>query len=178
VDHQDVRRDEEIRHRRKIPERITHNDTKFNNFGVLNNNPAAPTGASQQWYDWIYKRVTENVSYDKIIEGVVTGVSRVPGESYAEFCDYMTKAVKGDANYADRPDMPYYWARRDFNKPEERAIGFAYAFLGIRIQCAQCHKHPFDQWSKSDFDDFRNFFPFDRRPNNVGTIFPATAARA
>ena len=41
---------------------------------------------------------------------------------------------------------------------EQRAIGFAYTFLGIRIQCAQCHKHPFDQWSKSDFDAFKNFF--------------------
>src|SRR5262249_25009221 len=39
-----------------------------------------------------------------------------------------------------------------------RAIGFAYSFMGIRIQCAQCHKHPFDQWSKSDFDAFKNFF--------------------
>jgi hypothetical protein len=134
-----------------------NNDTKFNNFGVLNNNNIGD-GASQQWYDWTYKRVLENMPYDKLIEGVVTGVSRVKGESYAEFCDYMTKTVKGGANYAERPDMPYYWARRDFTKPEERAIGFAYAFLGIRIQCAQCHKHPFDQWSKSDFDDFRNFF--------------------
>ena len=47
---------------------------------------------------------------------------------------------------------------RTCSKPEEKAIGFAYTFLGIRIQCAQCHKHPFDQWSKDDFDDFRNFF--------------------
>ncbi len=31
-------------------------------------------------------------------------------------------------------------------------------FLGIRIQCAQCHKHPFDQWTKEDFDDFKGFF--------------------
>jgi HPt (histidine-containing phosphotransfer) domain-containing protein len=54
--------------------------------------------------------------------------------------------------------MPYFWARQNLQKPEEKAIGFAYTFLGIRIQCAQCHKHPFDQWSKEDFDDFRNFF--------------------
>ena len=40
----------------------------------------------------------------------------------------------------------------------DRAIGFAYTFLGVRIQCAQCHKHPFDQWSKQDFDEFKNLF--------------------
>ena len=54
--------------------------------------------------------------------------------------------------------MPYYWARREFRLPPERAISFAYAFMGIRIQCAQCHKHPFDVWSKQDFADFSNFF--------------------
>ncbi|MCE9528421.1 MAG: DUF1549 and DUF1553 domain-containing protein, partial [Planctomycetales bacterium] len=52
----------------------------------------------------------------------------------------------------------YYWGRNNLRQPEERAIGFAYSFLGIRIQCAQCHKHPFDQWSKDDFDAFKGFF--------------------
>ena len=50
----------------------------------------------------------------------------------------------------------------DFNKcvyaAEEKAISFAYAFCGVRIQCAQCHKHPFDQWSKQDFDQFERLF--------------------
>jgi hypothetical protein len=131
-----------------------NNDTKFNNFGTIRND------ASQQWYDWVYKRMSENVSYDKIVEGMVTGVSRAPGESYAEYCAWMSKLSRKEEglSYADREDMPYFWARNNLTKPEERAIGFAYTFLGIRIQCAQCHKHPFDQWSKDDFDDFRNFF--------------------
>jgi hypothetical protein len=131
-----------------------NNDTKFNAFGTLRN------GASQQWYDWTYKRVAENMPYDKLVDGIVTGVTRLPGESYAEYCSVMSDLAQneGKKSYADRPDMPYFWARQNLNKPEEKAIGFAYTFLGIRIQCAQCHKHPFDQWSKDDFDDFRNFF--------------------
>jgi Protein of unknown function (DUF1549)/Protein of unknown function (DUF1553) len=131
-----------------------NNDTKFNNFGVLRN------GASQQWYDWIYKRVAENMPYDKLIDGMVTGVSRKPGESYAEYCAVMSDLAQNETakSYADRPDMPYFWARQNLPQPQDKAIAFAYAFLGIRIQCAQCHKHPFDQWSKDDFDDFRNFF--------------------
>ncbi|MGN6135533.1 MAG: DUF1553 domain-containing protein, partial [Aureliella sp.] len=39
-----------------------------------------------------------------------------------------------------------------------KAIGFAYSFLGVRIQCAQCHKHPFDQWTKADFENFERLF--------------------
>ena len=54
--------------------------------------------------------------------------------------------------------MTYFWARRNFLKPEERAIGFVYTFMGIRIQCAQCHKHPFDQWTQDDFNQFTGFF--------------------
>ena len=55
------------------------------------------------------------------------------------------------AKYAERPTLAYFWGRTNFRTTEERAIGFAYTFMGIRIQCAQCHKHPFDQWSKKDF---------------------------
>jgi hypothetical protein len=72
----------------------------------------------------------------------------------------MSALYKGDSEvkFADRPSMPYYWARTNYRQPEERAIGVAYSFLGMRIQCAQCHKHPFDQWSKEDFDAFKAFF--------------------
>ena len=62
-------------------------------------------------------------------------------------------------------------ARQDFKKPEERALGFAYTFLGVRIQCAQCHKHPFDQWTKDDFDRFKNFFNRVTEYRN-GTRYP------
>ena len=146
-----------------------NNDTKLNQVG------AARGSASQQWFDWIYKRVAENVSYDKFAEGVVMATSRAPGETYTQYCEAMTKISQpgNGAMYAERPSMPYFWARNNFRQPEERAIGFAYTFLGIRIQCAQCHKHPFDQWAKSDFDAFKNFFGRVQLSQN-GARDPAT----
>ena len=54
--------------------------------------------------------------------------------------------------------MPYYWAKRTFRKPEEKALNFSYTFLGVRLECAQCHKHPFDQWTQDDFTQFTAFF--------------------
>ncbi|MCI0357418.1 MAG: DUF1549 domain-containing protein, partial [Planctomycetaceae bacterium] len=133
-----------------------NNDQKLNQ-NQLGGNRGGPT---QQWYDWIYERVAANKPYDEIVEGLVMGTSRMPGESYAEFCESMSKLYhpNSDSKFADRPTMPYYWARTGFRTTEERAIGFAYTFLGIRIQCAQCHKHPFDQWAKADFDAFEPFF--------------------
>lgn len=115
--------------------------------------------ASQSWYDWIYRRVSENQPYDKIAEGIVIGRGRNEGESYEDYCREMTELYReGDKSFADRETMPFYWARRELRQPENRAISAAYSFMGIRIQCAQCHKHPFDQWSKEDFARFQAIF--------------------
>lgn len=114
--------------------------------------------ASQQWYDWIYRRVESNVPYDEMIAGIVTGVNREPDESYLAYCERMSEAAQQGSDYADSDSMPYYWMRREFQDRDARAISFAHAFLGLRIQCAQCHKHPFDRWSQDDFKEFSKFF--------------------
>ena len=143
-------------------------DFTGNNDQQLVNLTPQRTQAAQQWYDWIYQRVESNVSYDKLVEGIVLGRSRQPGQSYKEYCEDMCDMYRDGASFAEQPTMPYYWARREFRNPPERAISFAYSFLGIRIQCAQCHKHPFDQWSKDDFDKFTGFFAYARSANNGG----------
>ncbi|MFM2095716.1 MAG: hypothetical protein RIS70_2840, partial [Planctomycetota bacterium] len=131
-----------------------NNDQRLNNVNGIQGNGA------KDWYDWIYQRVERNEPYDRLMAGIVLGVSRNPDESYAEYCEAMSSLYRKGAekSFADRHYMPHYWARRNFTSAEDRAIGFAYSFLGIRIQCAQCHKHPFDQWSKDDFDQFKSFF--------------------
>jgi hypothetical protein len=115
---------------------------------------------TQEWYDWIYQRVARNEPYDKLVEGIVVAKSRLPGESYIDYCQRISAMYgpKKEGSYADAGGLTYFWGRRNFRTTEERAIGFAYTFLGIRIQCAQCHKHPFDQWTQEDFNQFKNFF--------------------
>jgi len=54
--------------------------------------------------------------------------------------------------------MPHYWFRDNLVRKEDKALAFGYSFLGVRLDCAQCHKHPFDQWSKQDFESFTQFF--------------------
>lgn len=140
--------------------------TKFadwtgNNAGKLNNKqPTDVSAMSTDWYEWLRTRIEKNVAYDQIAEGIILAVSRQEGETYTQYCERMSgyyhKEPKG--SFADQPSMSHYWIRQEFLKPEERALGFAYTFLGLRIQCAQCHKHPFDQWTKDDFDRFKEFF--------------------
>jgi hypothetical protein len=131
-----------------------NNDDQLRNFSPLQQS------GSVHWYQWIYERVAKNVPYDQLVEGIVTAVSREPGETYRDYCEAMSEIGrdKSGKSFAQRSDMMYYWARTNQKTAEERAISFAYAFCGVRIQCAQCHKHPFDQWSKKDFDQFERLF--------------------
>jgi len=125
-----------------------------------NNGPDSRNVASVAWYDWIRERIQKNVPYDEIVEGIVLARSRLDDESYEDYCKRMSSYMsrESEASFADQPYLPYFWTRSNFNSSEERALGFAYTFLGVRIQCAQCHKHPFDQWTKDDFERFENFF--------------------
>jgi len=136
-------------------------DITGNNDDNLNNVTPVRSAASQEWYDWIHKRVAENTPYDELVAGIVLAKSRNEGEDFQTYSKNMSELYRKDSdkNFADdRETMPHYWARRNFRQPEERVIGFAYTFMGIRIQCAQCHKHPFDQWTQDDFKAFTGFF--------------------
>ena len=60
---------------------------------------------------------------------------------------------------------------------EPLAERVATAFLGVRIECAQCHKHPFDRWTQADYRAFANIFAdvqFGLSPHGLA----ATAAPA
>jgi hypothetical protein len=116
---------------------------------------------SRQWYDWIEKRVAGNVPYDKIAEGIILASGRTkPDQTYKDYALEMASYFRTEkpADFTERPNMPYYWQRRTVQKAEEKALSFAHTFLGVRIECAQCHKHPFDQWTKTDFQQFQAFF--------------------
>ncbi len=129
-----------------------NNTTQLRNLNVDSNR------VSQRWYDWIYQRVDQNVPYDEMVEGIVVSNMRLEGEGLKEYCARMSQSFVNNDSGADEATMPYYWMRREFRDGETRAISFAHAFMGIRIQCAQCHKHPFDKWSKDDFQQFSRFF--------------------
>jgi hypothetical protein len=64
-------------------------------------------------------------------------------------------------DYASRPGLDLYWRRfanGEYVAVEPMAERTAAAFLGVRIECAQCHKHPFDRWTQADYRAFANIF--------------------
>ncbi|MCA8996147.1 MAG: DUF1549 domain-containing protein, partial [Planctomycetaceae bacterium] len=115
---------------------------------------------SVQWYMWVYQRLLENVPYDGLVRRIVLAKSRQPEQSYDEYANEMSAYFRDEApqDFSKRHTMPHYWTRRSMRKPEEAAQAFAHNFLGIRLQCAQCHKHPFAPWTQEDFKSFSQFF--------------------
>jgi hypothetical protein len=53
------------------------------------------------------------------------------------------------------PAANYYRPNRD---PVSRARAAAQVFLGTRLQCAECHNHPFDRWTQDDYYDWAGLF--------------------
>ena len=131
-------------------------DITGNNDAFQNNIVGNRTESARMWHNWLRERVAAELPYDELVEGIILAKSRMPGEDYAAYCERMSVAMRTGS--MGEGGLFQYWARSNFRKPEERAIGFAYTFLGLKIECAQCHKHPFDEWTQDDFTNFQNFF--------------------
>jgi hypothetical protein len=81
---------------------------------------------------WLRTRLAENAGYDRIVTELLTGGPRAADSSF------------------------YYLAKA--NKPENLAAGVSRVFLGVRIECAQCHNHPFAKWHREQFWQLAAFF--------------------
>jgi hypothetical protein len=76
----------------------------------------------------------------------------VDGKPLNEFARDLI-AARG-STYAE-PAANFYRALRD---PQARAEAVGQVFLGVRLQCARCHNHPFDRWTQDDYHSLAAFF--------------------
>src|SRR5207248_11332567 len=58
------------------------------------------------------------------------------------------------------------------NKQENLAASTSRLFMGVKLECAQCHDHPFAKWSRKQFWELAAFFPTRRRPLGANQNFP------
>ncbi len=71
------------------------------------------------------------------------------------FHEFATALVTADGLLNQQPAGYFY---RVLAQPGERAATVSQVFLGVRIECAQCHHHPADRWSQRDYTAFQSFF--------------------
>lgn len=116
---------------------------------------------SRMWHDWLRVRLERNAGWDEITRGILTATSRGdqdPQEWVREATALETTArTTFETNYSERDTLDLYWSRRNVNL-EQISERTAAAFLGVRLQCCRCHKHPYDRWSQQDYRSFANVF--------------------
>lgn len=62
---------------------------------------------------------------------------------------------------------PVAWYKR-VKEPKQQIEDVAQLFLGVRLQCAQCHHHPFERWSQDDYYSLAAFFSrIGRKPTDT-----------
>ncbi|MBT4867918.1 MAG: DUF1553 domain-containing protein [Planctomycetaceae bacterium] len=139
--------------------------TKFSDWTGNDNRftpqPRAKTG--WLWHDWLRDKLVRNVPYDEIVGGFLVATTREGRPLDDVIADYKTiekNLVKGfdDGTYARRKTNDIFWLKAGNSRPETAGMQAAYAFLGVRLACARCHKHPFDRWTQEDFNGFMAFF--------------------
>ena len=85
------------------------------------------------YHQWLDRRIAANEPIDKMVRDLL--------------------AASGGT--FDNPATNYFQLERNTLKLTENV---AQAFLGMRIQCAQCHNHPFDRWTMDYYYGFAAFF--------------------
>jgi hypothetical protein len=137
-------------------------DITGNNTDALEQPRDMQTKRSQMWHDWFRKRFAENRPYDEIVQNVLCATSRdglAPEDWLKQVNAIDDAAKKGFATtYAEKPTLDLFWRRQQNVPIEQWGEKTAAAFMGIRLECAQCHKHPFDRWTQADYRSYANIF--------------------
>src|SRR5262249_47802081 len=68
---------------------------------------------------------------------------------------FVRELIAARGSTYQNPAANYYRALRD---PVKRAESTAQLFLGVGLQCAQCHNHPYDRWTQDDYYDWADVF--------------------
>jgi hypothetical protein len=94
---------------------------------------------------WLRRQFKENKGYDQMVRELLT----VPfGDGRGGFDPYRSE---------DGPTPISFFYAKDV-KPETLGAGTARLFLGVKLDCAQCHDHPFARWKREQFWQFAAFF--------------------
>jgi hypothetical protein len=85
------------------------------------------------YYNWLQERLAKNMPMDQMVR----------------------ELLSASGGTFKNPATNYYQNETDTLKVAENV---AQVFMGMRIQCAQCHNHPFDRWTMDDYYGFAAFF--------------------
>jgi hypothetical protein len=138
--------------RRRLIEQMLETGMYVEHFTNIWRHMLLPPGNNQQaqqlaanFDPWLRKQFRENVPYDVMVRELLTA----PLPANAQ------QGMQADPRAAPTP-LAFYQLNE--LKAENLAASATRLFLGVKLECAQCHDHPFAQWKKKQFWEFAAFF--------------------
>ncbi len=111
--------------------------------------------------NWLRQQFAKNAGYDQMVRELLT--TQIEQQANNRLFDINS--------YGQPTAIAYYFAKEA--KPENLASSSARVFLGIRLECAQCHNHPFATWTRDQFWGLASFFAgIQTRDNGGGIVLP------
>jgi hypothetical protein len=95
---------------------------------------------------WLRTRIRDNVGYDQLVRELLTTPVAL-NQGRQQFL----------ANNGTQPTAIAYYQANEL-KPETLGAATSRMFLGVKLECAQCHDHPFAKWSRQQFWEYSAFF--------------------
>lgn len=132
----------------RSPRHSTHLATTWRNLILPDDFDPAQFDRAAGLQTWLREQFVTNLRYDRIVS------------------EFLTASGNED-------DGPAIFYRSLQVKPEKLAASTAQIFLGLQIQCAQCHDHPFDSWTQEDFWGYAAFFAQLRQPPEEQSMMEA-----
>lgn len=107
-----------------------------------------------QMENWLRPQLRDNKPYDGMVRELLTA---------------SLAAGRGGMNPNENGALTFF--RANESKAENIAASTSRLFLGIKLECAQCHNHPFASWSRKQFWQFAAFFSGIRPQQPQAGIF-------
>ncbi len=101
---------------------------------------------------WLRTRFAENARWDRFATELVTatGLNSNGGPRVPKGAWFPSEATEGDTSVNGAVN----WLVRYEQTPQDLAGSVSKTFLGVSIQCAQCHDHKTEKWTSNDFWSF------------------------
>jgi hypothetical protein len=108
---------------------------------------------------WVRNQLVKNIPYDQMVRELLTTKLQPQVGRLA-----VIRGQQGQAN-------PGAFFQLKELKPENLAAATSRLFLGVRLECAQCHNHPFAQWKREQFWQLAAFYSGMRSSQQNGFAF-------
>jgi len=110
---------------------------------------------SRYWRDVIFYRRSEDRAL--LAAGVATDYLREELSQNTPWDEVATAFITAKGDVREDGATALIFAQN--GRPEETVAEISRIFLGVQIQCAQCHDHPYDRWKREQFHELAAFFP-------------------